>query len=162
MYPYFPRPLLSEFEFRVPVSQPPKNTDVNEGEDGEGGESNEQAAMRLEESFVRASILLSLLSDQTTSGQRDREKQTFLARQELEHDKLLLQLLAVECRAGEERGMKALEIVGLLRDRSGRTVEAAQKVAGRWGHGVLEARIREVAEGRLGGDGERDEGEDEM
>lgn len=45
--------------------------------------------------------------------------------------------------------MKALEIVGLMRDRSGRMMEAAGKVAGRWGRGVLEEKIRELGERRL-------------
>ena len=77
-----------------------------------------------------------------------------LARREVEVDKILLQMLNVECREGEERGEKCLEIVKLLRDRSGRMVEAAQKVAGRYGRGVLVGKIREVGEGLLMGEKE--------
>lgn len=47
--------------------------------------------------------------------------------------------------------MKALEIVGLMRDRSRKMVEAAGKVAGRYGRGVLQEKIAEVAERRLMG-----------
>lgn len=72
-----------------------------------------------------------------------------LQRLEVEIDKALLQMMAVECREGEERGMRALEMVGLLRDRSGRMIEAAGKVAERYGRGVLGEKIREVAEERL-------------
>jgi chromosome transmission fidelity protein 4 len=72
-----------------------------------------------------------------------------LQRLEVEIDKTLLQMMAVECREGEERGMRALEMVGLLRDRSGRMIEAAGKVAERYGRGVLGEKIREVAEERL-------------
>ena len=72
-------------------------------------------------------------------------------RREMEIDKVLLQLLAVECREGEDRGMKALEVVKLFRDRTGRMVEAASKVAGRWGLTVLEDKIRAYAETRLQG-----------
>lgn len=50
--------------------------------------------------------------------------------------------------------MKALELVGLLRDRSGTMVEAAGKVAARYGRSVLQEKIAEVAEERLGGGGE--------
>ena len=57
----------------------------------------------------------------------------------------------MECREGEERGMKALEIVGLMKDRGGKMIEAAGKVAGRWGRVVLEEKIREVGERRLMG-----------
>lgn len=66
-------------------------------------------------------------------------------------DKTLLQLLAVEARESEDRGMKALEIVKLLKDRTGRMIEAASKVASRWGRSVLEEKIREVGERRLMG-----------
>ncbi len=45
--------------------------------------------------------------------------------------------------------MKALEIVGLMRDRGGKMIEAAGRVAGRWGRSVLEEKIREVGERRL-------------
>ena len=69
-----------------------------------------------------------------------------------------MQLLAFECREGEERGMKALEIVQLMRDRTGKMLEAAGKVAARFGRDVLGEKIREVAERRLAGlEGEDDE-----
>jgi len=49
------------------------------------------------------------------------------------------------------RGMKALEVVGLMRDRGGKMIEAAGKVAGRYGRTVLQEKIRELAEKRLMG-----------
>lgn len=78
-------------------------------------------------------------------------QRTVLARMELDIDKTLLQMMAVECREGEERGMRALEMVNLLRDRTGRMIEAAGKVAERYGRTVLGEKIREVGELRLGG-----------
>lgn len=78
-------------------------------------------------------------------------QQAEVTRREIEVDKVLLQLLAVECREGEDRQMKALEIVSLLRDRGGKMIEAAGKVAGRYGRSVLEDRIRDVGERRLMG-----------
>ena len=148
-YPYFPKPLLSEFDLKVPVvATPPKSAD----EEADGEESNVRAGARLEESFVRSSVLLSLLDDVVSSVQNPSHSQrSELARRELEVDKVLLQLLAVECRQGEERGMKALEIVGLMRDRGGKMIEAASKVAGRWGRSLLEEKIREMGEKRLMG-----------
>jgi len=81
-----------------------------------------------------------------------------LRRLQVEADKVLLQLLAVECREGEERGMKGLEIVGLMADREGRMLEAAQKVASRYGREVLRSKIAELAERRLVGlDGDDEE-----
>jgi chromosome transmission fidelity protein 4 len=86
------------------------------------------------------------LVDATSSTHTQRSE---LARKELEVDKTLLQLLAVECREGEERGMKALELVELMRDGTGRMVEAAVKIAERYGRTVLGEKIREVGERRM-------------
>ncbi|KAI9671224.1 MAG: hypothetical protein M1817_003731 [Caeruleum heppii] len=146
-YPYFPRPLLSDFEFQIPLSTAPSK----EGDEGaEGG--NERT--RLEESFVRQSLGWSLLDDVVAAANASHSQRAELTRKELELDKILLQLLAVECREGEERGMKALGLVDLMRDGSGRMLEAAVKVAGRYGRSVLEEKIREVAERRLRGEDE--------
>jgi chromosome transmission fidelity protein 4 len=71
---------------------------------------------------------------------------------ELDIDKTLLQYLAIECREGEDRGMRALEVVQLMKDRTGRMLEAAGKVAERYGRSILGEKIREVSERRLGGD----------
>lgn len=147
-YPYFPRPLLSEFEFKVPVGSIPAE---NEDEDAET-EGRKNDGSRLEETYVRNSILLSLLEDLVSATSSSHTQRTELARREVEVDKTLLQLLAVECREGEDRGMKALEIVGLMRDRGGKMIEAAGKVAARYGRGVLEEKIAEIAERRLGGE----------
>jgi len=147
-YPYFPRPLLSEFDFKVPVSTMPPRAPADE----EDEETNAQAGARLEESFVRTSVLLSLLDDSVSAVQNPaHEQRSELARREIELDKVLLQLLAVECREGEERGMKALQIVGLMKDRGGKMIDAASKIAARYGRSVLEEKIREVGERRLMG-----------
>lgn len=90
------------------------------------------------------------LIDATKSSHSQR---TALARMEVEIDKTLLRMLAAECREGEERGMRALEMVSLMRDRSGRMVEAAGKVAERYGRTVLGEKIREVGEALLLGGG---------
>ncbi|MDI1489199.1 MAG: DNA polymerase alpha accessory factor Mcl1 [Ramalina farinacea] len=108
---------------------------------------------KLEESYMRNSLMHSLLADSTPS-QPTHTQRTELARRELEVDKVLLQLINVECREGEERGMKALELVNLLSDANGRMVEAAGKVAARYGHTVLGEKIAELAERRLLGEGE--------
>ena len=146
-YPYFPRPLLSEFDFKIPISNPePKDVDP----DTEDAPPPNDGP-KLEESFVRSSLMLSLFEDLLTATTATHAQQADLARKEIEVDKALLQLLNVECREGEERGMKALEIVSLMRDRSGKMVEAARKVANRYGRTVLEEKIVEVAEKRLMG-----------
>jgi chromosome transmission fidelity protein 4 len=147
-YPYFPRPLLSEFDFKVPVSTMPPRASTDE----EDEETNAQAGARLEELFVRTSVLLSLLDDSVSVVQNPtHEQRSELARCEIELDKVLLQLLAVECREGEERGMKALQIVGLMKDRGGKMIDAACKIAARYGRSVLEEKIRELGERRLMG-----------
>lgn len=144
-YPYFPRPLLSEFDFQIPIST--THTASDEVDDP----APESETTVLEESFVRKSLVASLLQDLVESTNASHGQRAELARKELDVDKVLLQLLAVECREGEERGMKALSLVELLKDETGRIIEAAGKVAARYGRSVLEERIREVAERRLGG-----------
>ena len=140
-HPYFPKPLLTDFAFEIPLSTKRRATAENNEDISEG--------QKLEESFVRSSLLLSLLQDQIDSTHANHSQRTELARRELEVDKSLLQLLNVECREGEERGMKALEIVGLMKDTNGKMVEAAGKIAGRYGRTVLQEKINELAERRL-------------
>ncbi|KAF2840400.1 putative chromosome segregation protein [Patellaria atrata CBS 101060] len=150
-HPYFPRPLLTDFDFRLPVSAapPPPATDDDALVSDTTKDPAHEAA-RLEEQHARHVLLHALLSDALSTTRATHEQQTVLAAQEREADKALLQLLAIEAREGEEHGMKALEIVTLMRDRSGKMLEAAGRVAERFGREVLAGKIREVAEGRLG------------
>ena len=141
-YPYFPRPLLTEFEFKIPVTTGP----VAEDDDGDDNEKR-----TLEQSFVRNSVMLNLLEDVVNATNASYSQRSELGRQQVEVDKVILQLLAAECREGEEKGMKALEIVGLLRDKSGKMLEAAGKIAARFERDVLGDKIREMAERRLVG-----------
>lgn len=146
-YPYFPRPLLSEFDFQIPIGRAePKPSDDEDAPVTDGP--------KLEESFVRNSLALSLLEDLLSATTATYSQQAARKTKEVEVDKVLLQLLNVECREGEERGMKALELVGLMRDSTGKMIEAAGKVAGRYGRTVLEEKIRELAERRLMGEDE--------
>ena len=147
-YPYFPKPMLSEFEFKMPISSPAATSDADDMGASDGP--------KLEEIFVRGSLMLSLLEDLLSATTATHSQRSELSRKEVDVDKVLLQMLNAECREGEERGMKALEIVGLLRDRSGKMVEAAGKVAGRYGRIVLQEKIGELAERRLMGLEEED------
>ncbi|KAK4033880.1 Minichromosome loss protein 1 [Parachaetomium inaequale] len=186
-YPYFPRPLLSEFDFSVPLTSSssssarkqkpkkpsnrrrdadndeemlssPSDSDPEEDED-EQQESPESETLTLTQSYLLKSLHSTQLADLLSTTQSTASQRALLARLELDIDKTLLQMLAVECReGGEERGMRALEVVQLMRDRSGRMIEAAGKIAERYGRGVLGEKIRELGE-RVGEgeDGEEDE-----
>lgn len=147
-YPYFPRPLLSDFDFKVPIAGREKD------DDDEDGESETQ---RLEEQFVRNSVLLDLQDDLVQNTNATHSQKTEVAQREVDVDKVLLQLLAAECREGEERGMRALEIVGLMKDRTGRMLEAAGKIAARFNREVLGEKITQLAERRLVGLADEDE-----
>jgi chromosome transmission fidelity protein 4 len=147
--PYFPRSLLSEFEFRIPVSAPPPPASGDAVGDEESAVRNDGS--RFEETFVRETLFLSLFEDLISSTNATLTQRAELSRRELEIDKILLQLLAVECREGEERGMKALELVEMMRDRSGKMLEAAAKVAQRYSRSVLEDKIRDLEERRVMG-----------
>ncbi|KAB5586068.1 WD40-repeat-containing domain protein [Coniochaeta sp. 2T2.1] len=183
-YPYFPRPLLSEFDFSIPLSAPaenkekkskPKKTrsdddlmpDASESEaesEAEDEVEEDSETTKLTQSFLLKSVQAAQLADQidTASRVQAQGKRSALARLELDIDKCLLQMLAVECREGEERGMRALEIVRLMRDRTGRMVEAAGKVAERYGRSVLGEKIREVGEKRVGGGDSEDVDEEDV
>jgi chromosome transmission fidelity protein 4 len=149
-YPYFPRPLLTEFDFKIPLSNPQPEAD-EENPDAENGNVGDERE-KLEESFVQKTLDAALMADLVEATSSTHTQRSELARKELEVDKTLLQLLAVECREGEERGMKALELVELMRDDTGRMVEAAVKVAERYGRTVLGEKIREVGERRMLGE----------
>jgi chromosome transmission fidelity protein 4 len=153
-YPYFPRPLLSEFDFQIPLSSKPK-ADSTDNEDPEPENEGDELS-KLESQFVLKSLVTAQQQDLIDFTKSSHTQRTALARMEVEIDKTLLQMMAVECREGEERGMRALEMVSLLRDRSGRMIEAAGKVAERYGRTVLLEKIREVGETRLLGTMEED------
>lgn len=147
-YPYFPRPLLSEFEFQIPIGGSGRKPDVDVMDEDEDTRDEQE---KLEESYVRKMIDAALTADLVENTNSSHSERTELARRELEVDKTLLQMLAKECREGEERGMKALELVELMRDSSGRMMEAAVKVAERYERSVLSEKIREIGERRLAG-----------
>jgi chromosome transmission fidelity protein 4 len=139
-YPYFPRPLLSDFEFKIPVT-------------GNAPDDDEDVARRVgfEEQFVRHSLQHSLLCDLVENTNATSSQKTDVGIMEREIDKALLQLLAAECREGEDHGMKALEIATLMRDRTGKMLEAAGKVAQRFERDILNEKITEMAERRMVG-----------
>lgn len=145
-YPYFPRPLLAEFGFQMPLELARPTTNGSSEEENPGSE-----ARRLEENYVKTSLMHALQEDLVSATHATSSQRAELSQKSLEIDKLLLQLLAAECVEGESRGMKALEIVTLMRDKSGRMLEAAGKVAARFGREVLGEKIRDLAERRLVG-----------
>ncbi|CAM1509197.1 Fc.00g029360.m01.CDS01 [Cosmosporella sp. VM-42] len=160
-YPYFPRPLLSEFDFSIPLTSAPTEPKKKPQREGSADEEDEEMAnddgdddnetRKLEQDFMLKGVQAAQLRDLVDATTGSHTQRSLLSRLEVEIDKTLLQLLAVECREGEERGMRALEMVGLMRDRTGRMMEAAGKVAERYGRRVLGEKIREIAERRVGG-----------
>lgn len=155
LYPYFPRPLLSEFDFSIPITDPPKEkkskTDKDAMSDDEDDQAGDAETKNLEQQFMLKGIQTAQLRDLVDSTSGSHTQRSLLARLEVEIDKTLLQLLAVECREGEERGMRALEMIELMRDRTGRMFEAAGKVADRYDRTILGEKIREAGEKRAGG-----------
>lgn len=139
-------PLSSE-----PPSKKKPNPDAMEDDDSPDGEDGDgdSESRKLEQQFLLKGIAAAQLQDLAESTRGGHAHRSSLARLELEIDKALLQLLAIECREGEDRGMRALELVELMRDRTGRMVEAAGKVAERYGRSILGEKIREVGERRV-------------
>ncbi|KAL1955634.1 hypothetical protein VTO42DRAFT_8367 [Malbranchea cinnamomea] len=158
-YPYFPRPLLSEFGFNIPISTIPRKEPNEEDADMDAYIAR-STLYKLQESFVRENLALSLLEDRTLAPEGMSALETERRRKEIEIDKILLQLLAIECREGEERSMKAYELVMLMRDRSGKMLDAASKVAQRYQRSLLGEKIRALAEKRLMGEDDEDNNDD--
>ncbi|KAM3084273.1 DNA polymerase alpha accessory factor Mcl1 [Clarireedia jacksonii] len=144
-YPYFPRPLLSEFDFQIPISSKSKPDAKDDDSDDEGADEMK----KLEGEFVLKSVLTSLKSDLVKSTASTHTERTELAMMELEIDKTLLKMMMAECIESEDRGMRALEMVQLMRDRTGRMIEAAGKIADKYERAVLGDKIRELGEARL-------------
>lgn len=138
-------------------------------DESEAEENNDDVAAEgdregraLEQNYLLKGLQAAQMADLVDSTAAGGGQRAALARLELDIDKTLLQLLAIECREGEERGMRALEVVKLLRDRSGKMVEAAGKIAERYGRTILGEKIREVAEEKAGsGRGKDAFGEDD-
>lgn len=144
LHPYFPRPLLTEFELELPVASsvpPPASEDEPENK-----------LRTYELAFARDSVLLGLSADLADATHTSAAQRAEIGRMELELDKTLLQMVWECCVGGDERmGVRALECVGMMRDRSGKMVDGASKIAARFGLEVLRGKIAEVAERRLVG-----------
>lgn len=187
-YPYFPRPLLSEFDLEIPLTsvadtefrleqrrkrrEEKKAAAANgagdgmllDDEDEDEDEAEDREARKLYQQYLLSSLSAAQLEDvvaSSTSGQGGTyTERATLSRLRLEADKALLQLLALECRiaasaaaggdaAADQRGMRALELVSLMHDTSGRMADAAGKVADRYGRALLGEKIRELAEKKV-------------
>lgn len=132
-------PLLSDFEFQIPLHD--KQDDLID--------EAVLSTRKLEESFVRESLRYDLLEDTMPEKARSSSQVQALAAQSLAVNRALLQMLANEVNGGDEHGMKALEIVHLLKDdQSGKMVEAAKKIVQRKQLDVLENKIIALQEHR--------------
>jgi chromosome transmission fidelity protein 4 len=150
-YPSAPVPHLSEFGFEIPLSSAVEKKkaapeeEMSDDEEGakKKGESKQQDH---EQAFILSSTLHSQLSSTIQATRPTPSQRQDLTNLEVAIDRSLLQLLGLECLAGEDHGMKALEIVSLMRDANGKMLELAGKVAARYGRDVLGEKIRELAE----------------
>ncbi|KAL1654998.1 DNA polymerase alpha accessory factor Mcl1 [Didymella pomorum] len=162
-YPSAPVPHLSEFGFEIPLSSAIDKkallgSDAEEDSDDEQGgrKKGESKQQEHEQAFILSSTLHAQLSSTLSHTRPSADQKRDLTNLEVAIDRALLQLLGLECLAGEDHGMKALEIVSLMRDANGKMLDLAGKVASRYGRDVLGEKIRELAEKRAAG-GEVDE-----
>jgi chromosome transmission fidelity protein 4 len=172
-YPSAPVPHLSEFAFEIPLSSAMDKAKASkktrgdesdmddEDEEDDAPKSNETKQQDHEQSFILASTLHAQLSATLAHTRPTSSQKQALSTLEVAIDRALLQLLGMECLAGEDHGMKALEIVSLMRDANGKMLDLAGKVASRYGREVLGDKIRELAERkaleRARGDDEEDD-----
>ncbi|KAF1943366.1 WD40 repeat-like protein [Clathrospora elynae] len=164
-YPSAPVPHLSEFDFEIPLSsaidksksaKKRGDADISDDEDDDTAtKTNETKQQEHEQAFILSSTLHSQFSSTLSHTRPTHFQKQSLTKLEVAIDRALLQLLGLECLAGEDHGMKALEIVSLMRDANGKMLDLAGKVASRYGREVLGEKIRELAERKaLAGDGE--------
>jgi chromosome transmission fidelity protein 4 len=156
-YPSAPVPHLSEFGFEIPLSSAIDKSAAKKGKGRRGSfsdeededeqpQSNEDKTRDHEQAFILSSTLHSQLSSTLSHTRPTHTQKHALSTLEIAIDRALLQLLGLECLAGEDHGMKALEIVSLMRDANGKMLDLAGKVASRYGRELLGEKIRELAE----------------
>lgn len=155
-YPTNPPPMLSEFPLEIPLSS---SIDIRRKEqardedtmsdDEDGAKKSESKQQQHEQEYILSSVLHTQLSETLSHMRPTAHQKQDLVKLDVTIDRSLLQLLALECLAGEDRGMKALELVTLMRDSSGKMMELAGKVAERYNRDVLREKIQELAERRM-------------
>lgn len=165
-YPSNPPPMLSEFPLEVPLSssvdkaREEKDRDVDamfDDDEDASVKKSENKQQQHEQEYILSSILHTQLSEQLSHTRGAAHQKQDLASLDVQIDRSLLQLLALECLAGEDRGMKALELVTLMRDSNGKMLELASKVAERYNRDMLREKIQELAEKRLLANDEEDD-----
>ena len=133
-HPFFPRPLLSEFDLKIPIA----TTLPADGDD----DGSEEA---LRESYLRHGVLLSLHQDSAAARPSSADERAEMASRENKVDRALLQLLMLACKDdasasdGGDGGARALEICGLFCQR--RTLDMAVKVAVKYERRALADKI---------------------
>lgn len=153
-YPSAPVPHLSDFAFEIPLSSDvdkkknSKNQDMDDldDDDDDAAKKPESKQQEHEQAFILSSTLHAQLQSTLNHTRPTASQRQALSTLEVAIDRALLQLLGLECLAGEDHGMKALEIVSLMRDANGKMLDLAGKVASRYGREVLGEKIRELAE----------------
>ncbi|MBK5650140.1 MAG: hypothetical protein I4N50_00805, partial [Rhizobium sp.] len=145
-YPSAPVPHLSEFAFEIPLSSAKKASKPEEVDDEDASAGAESKSSAHEQAYILSSTLHAQLNHTLQHTRPSHEQRQALTELEVSIDRSLLQLLGLECLAGEDHGMKALEIVSLMRDANGKMLDLAGKVAARDGRDVLGEKIRELAE----------------
>ncbi|PSN68470.1 chromosome segregation protein-like protein [Corynespora cassiicola Philippines] len=169
-YPSFPVPMLSEFDLEIPLSSAEDKAtkaaaenamdlsdDDDEDDAGPSATKKKNDAAAHEHTFVLASTLHAQLASAMQHTRPSPTQRQLLTDLELQIDRALLQLLGLECLAGEDHGMKALELVTLMRDANGKMLDLAGKVAQRYGREVLGEKIRDLAEKKIVGLDDEDE-----
>lgn len=155
-YPHFPVPLLHEFVFKIPIGS--RGDEEDDETTLDPPLTSEEKVHRLEEKYLRRNILASLLSDTMGATRTTRAQEEEHGKLVNDADKFLLALFSNECMKGEEYGMRAVELVGMMRN-SERLIPIAMKVAQRYERPMLEEKLKELGEKKMMEEaGEQDEG----
>lgn len=118
-HPYFPRPITSEFEFLVPVTEPDHT-------------ANSQASLEMQ--LVQTTVLSSLAEDVEDADE--------VSQLERNMDRSILQLLNLACK--NEQDARALDLCEMLQTTN--SFDAAVKIAGHHNRINLAERISRISE----------------
>lgn len=148
-HPHFPQPLLHDFAFHIPVGSRGDDDD----NEADLALTATEKVRRVEEKYLRHSLLASMLSDTMSASRSSRAQQEEHAKLVNDSDKFLLALFTNECMKGEEYGMRAVELVGMMRNAE-RLIPVAMRVAEKYNVGLIGEKLKELGEKRLAEEGE--------
>ncbi|KAK9323645.1 WD40-repeat-containing domain protein [Lipomyces orientalis] len=147
--PYIPLPISSELDIRMPIY--PDGPKLKEAATEGSNQNGQTDTMKLEEQYLRETVLLQLYKDAALAGSGgddglEDDQKDEISKRELGIDKTILQLLQIACRTGQHG--KAYGLVGMIHKEQ--ALQAANKIAQRYEMISLAEKVNRELEKRAG------------